>query len=818
MDMISPGIYTQIVDLSTYLNTVSGTIGFVPIITDRGPDNVLTRVSGMSDYMAKFGEPDIRMFGKYYGQGPYVATQHLSVSDDLYVLRALPDDACYAHTYIAFADVESFPSDFSSSGEERENVLHPQKTTKLVAFSVQAGATYSVIGDKKDDVTYYKLDESKIDDAIAANDAFDKEFNPVEEANKKDAVYTKSENYAVKAKAPAMSSTQKLESIFDSTNQAIVEGSLPIGTTLHIEEGKTASDSILCYVRAIGRGDYYNDFSIKITSDANPQKFGQYSFQVYQKQDGMDVMVESFNVSFDPLALDQDGESMYIQDIVNKFSQYVVIEMNEAALDVMNKCMTDFYKNDPTIEAITTAYVEGDGFPNNVPACETETDADGVEIPKIINATQPSDVELGYKANCIWYAYFSVACAKAETIQAANAYAAAVALNDNDKNNDGLTRDEAIQEAVKNMTRAREMTDRAQEELTWAQSLNLMDLSDSDDTTIGEQAYPLGGGSLGGLTNGGKTNGKYSVNAVIGNQILSQAYTGLLQKPVVMKKEDPTTGNISYVTQYTSDVLDTDWIYFTIVYDAGYKSDVKQSALDLVDTYRRDCVLISDCGDNIDCNTVLQYVGYVKGGADVRSWNSYLAARYEPYSRVYDEYTGTDIWVSPVYHMAKLLPQTDALYNIWYAAAGFKRGMASDVKELRWSANKSERDQLYQAQVNPIVHFPEGMTVFGQLTTQKAASALSDLNCVRCMLYVKRAVEQYCRNFIFDHNDQTTWDTISTGISDLLAQVQANRGITSYSIDVGATDYEYKTKVCHVNVTIAPTKVLEKIQLNLYIQ
>lgn len=813
--MISPGIYTQIVDLSTYLNTVSGTIGFVPVITEKGPDNVLTRVSGLNDYITKYGEPDLRQFGKYYGQGPYVAVQHLSVSNDLYVLRALPDDACYAHAYIAFATVPQFPSEFSSEGETGERV--EGTTVGLTAFSVAAGESYPQISKLADgdDPVYYVLDKAKAQDAIDADVAFNEDYAPTEEVDA--AVVTTNKQYAATSKTPAMSDTQKLESLFDSTNDAILAYACP---EIYNQNGVLAN-SVLCFVRAVGRGDYYNDLSIKITSDANPQKFGQYNFQVYQKQDGMDVMVESFNVSFDPLALDSDGESLYIQDVVNKFSSYVVVEMNENALSVMESQMMNFYKNDPTIASITSDYTVGTGFPDEVPVCETETDELGVERPVIKNVEKPVGVEFGYKAQMIWDAYLNIACAKAQTIEAANNYAEAVENRDDPDYVFDWTEskgDDAVSAAVAMMTNARETTERVNDIFTWAQSLNMMDLSDSNDILIGEQSYPLNNGSLGGLTAGGKTNGKYTVNATIGNQILSQAYTGLLQKPIVLKKEDTTTGNITYEKQYEAGVLDTEWNYFTIVYDAGYKSDVKQSALDLVDTYRRDCVLLSDCGDNPDCNTVLQYVGYVKGGTDVRAWNTYLAARYEPYSRVYDEYTGTDIWVSPIYHMAKLLPQSDALYNIWYAAAGFTRGMASDVKELRWSANKSERDQLYQAQVNPIVHFPEGMTVWGQLTTQKAASALSDLNCVRTVLYIKRAVEEYCRNFIFEHNDQTTWDSIKSGITDLLSQVQAARGITSYSIDVGATDYERKTKVCHVNVTIAPTRILEKIQLNLYIE
>ena len=42
--------------------------------------------------------------------------------------------------------------------------------------------------------------------------------------------------------------------------------------------------------------------------------------------------------------------------------------------------------------------------------------------------------------------------------------------------------------------------------------------------------------------------------------------------------------------------------------------------------------------------------------------------------------------------------------------------------------------------------------------------------------------------------------------------------IEAYSIAVGATEYELKTKTAHVNVTITTKKTLEKIELNLFVQ
>ena len=1197
-DMISPGVYTKIIDLSTYLTSTSGTIGFLPIITEKGPDNVLTRVTSYQDYVEKFGEPDIRTFGKYYGCGPYIAAQHLSVSSDLYVVRALPDDAVYAHTFIYFSTVPDYPLVYKfaktyekvicDQGEQKtidlyevnpnvdkqdivnanagweydvtydvcrrtnvasavvftdkiefadgawtlplyqvetgvapseesegvddlrlpalkdsdckcyttgaELVTKPEqeaeesdeayaarladvaatithvskeaykkagteqvdvtvapgtegatfngdidktvvvqfeptssegdgnvgyrkiygdladwyngKHTSLSAISIVPGMEYAIQSDVKcerqfvkyvdtedgiylidpakkaaaqkvrcgydadglvvldsdrlDDIKYtdrvefavatesesesgsvipedlkltvlgyttdlspwYKIsaDPNKRQDAIANYDAYDRYgwLTNVEEDVKycgnsiysdgeeettvalrkpttsrfkvdaKNLLYVMNRNasdfatkariaiakgcawdkngqpaltvddvyvtsikeYAKTDKAPKMKNTQLLESLFFA-NDTLITGAIENanGDPIYSTNDRLPHNCMLGYVRAVGRGSYYNSYSIKITSDANPASFGTYKFQIFELQDGADVLCESYNISFDPTALDSDGESMYWVDVINKYSSRIVVEANENSVDLFTTQIQAFYQNDPTIAEIAdnetyegSTLVDGKtvtanvalvgDFPGSIP--EFITDEMSKNYDKIINADMsvflkemkayleekaeesklPYDqvaaatFDYGVKAKLLWEAYYAKAWAQKATFDAHKLYEQALELDVSD-----VTKATQIENAIDSMNIAQQMTTDADAIFTWASSQNLMNMNDSDSVAAGEQSYYLENGSLGSLINEKKT-----VNAQIGDQILCFAYTGLLKNPVIVKNVDESTGTIKYKQQYTDNVYDLDWIYFTLVYDPGYKPDVKQAALELVDTYRRDCVLLSDCGDNADAEDCLKYVGAVKGAKDCRIWNTYLAARYEPYSRVYDKYTAKDIWVSPIYHMAKLVPQMDNLYNLWNAAAGFTRGVCSDIKELRYSPNKAQRDLLYMAQVNPIVHFPEGMTVWGNLTTQKKTSTLSDLNCVRCVLYIKRALEQYCRNYIFEMNDQATWDSIYSGISPFLDTVQANGGIRSYSLEVGATDYELKTKTCHVNVTLEPTKVLEKIELNLYIK
>ena len=121
-------------------------------------------------------------------------------------------------------------------------------------------------------------------------------------------------------------------------------------------------------------------------------------------------------------------------------------------------------------------------------------------------------------------------------------------------------------------------------------------------------------------------------------------------------------------------------------------------------------------------------------------------------------------------------------------------------------------------QLNPIVHFAQGYVPFSQLTTQAKASAMQDLNIIRLVLYIDRAFKLFCRFYIFEMNDALTWNRISNNMVPFLEDIKNRRGLYGYSVDVGASEYEIKTKQCHANIMLNPTRVLEKINLNFYIQ
>ncbi len=113
--------------------------------------------------------------------------------------------------------------------------------------------------------------------------------------------------------------------------------------------------------------------------------------------------------------------------------------------------------------------------------------------------------------------------------------------------------------------------------------------------------------------------------------------------------------------------------------------------------------------------------------------------------------------------------------------------------------------------------FNVGYTVWGQLTTQRRTTPLQDLNIVRLVLYIKRALEQFCKYYIFELNNESTWNGINNQITYFLKDIKDKRGLYSYGVEVGATEYELKNKQIHVNVTLNPTRVVEQIHLNMYI-
>ena len=509
-------------------------------------------------------------------------------------------------------------------------------------------------------------------------------------------------------------------------------------------------DYPICFLRPIGRGQWYNVLGIRLTEVSNPTFWDTYILDIYEKQsDGQEVIIESFEVSFDPKARDTAGSSIWIVDILNLYSTVLRAEM---------------YKD-------ANAETFSDGYDINIRVYDKEIGTTSVTLTN--GSAEITDIKQDFSD---WESNDYVIIAKDARGTEIWGWLGAASGTD----------DESISV----------YSDRALTVQNWNGETTSFDINTDIEYRIKKswgsvaQAFtssepvPLRKGSDGDLL---QADG--SLDTAEATTLLSQAYNGIID----------------------DNVLDTENIYFSMVFDCGYPDDVKSSISTLCQT-RRDCVGILDNGDNASVTLALNERN------NTHTYNNYFVALYESYNKVFDSFTGQDVWFSPVYHMSYILPRNDTVAEIWFAAAGYERAAIDTIKELRFNPRLGERDQLYLKQLNPIVKFNPGYVVWGQLTSQAKASALQDLNIVRLVLYIKRAFEDFCRFFIFEQNDQITWSLVATQLVEFLETIRKKRGLYDYSVEVGATDYEMKTKKFHVNVTLEPTRVVEQIELNFFIQ
>jgi len=532
----------------------------------------------------------------------------------------------------------------------------------------------------------------------------------------------------------------------------------------------------ICMLRPIGRGDYYNALGVRITESSNPTLDGIYILDIYEKQsDDDEVIIESFEVSFDPNAIDSAGDSVFIEYILRTYSSVLRANMVRS-----NDEYTDGYKTavksyDKEIGTVTATKDAGAAAIKDNKQDFSEWEASGGTGDYVVIAKDG-------RGNEMWGWLGASFGSDSEEIKVYS-----------DKN---LTDQNWVQYSTADATSTTSVWYQFDENSAVTYQIIKAKVSIADGFSASEPA-PLKKGSEGSLWS---TSGV--LDTAVASNLLEQAYSGILSSRYNISGSD---------AEYVDQVLDTENIYFSLVFDAGYPTDVK-TAISTLCTTRRDCVGILDNGDNVSVSAALTK------RTQNHTYNNYYVSLYEQYTKVSDPFTGQDIWFSPMYHMSYLLPRNDNVAELWFAAAGFNRGAIDNIIEGRYNPRLGQRDQMYLKQLNPIVKFSAGWVVWGQLTAQAKASALQDLNIVRLVLYCKRALEQFCRFFIFEQNDPITWGQVGAAITEFLEVVKNKRGLDSYSVDVGATDYEKKTKTFHVNVILQPTRVVEKIELNFFIK
>jgi len=232
--------------------------------------------------------------------------------------------------------------------------------------------------------------------------------------------------------------------------------------------------------------------------------------------------------------------------------------------------------------------------------------------------------------------------------------------------------------------------------------------------------------------------------------------------------------------------------------------------------------LITTVQNRGDAIAVIDLVAY---GATITSTvtqanaiNSSYAATYWPWVQILNPDTGKFNWVPASTLIPGVYASNDAAAEPWFAPAGINRGGLAQVIRPERKLQKSDRDTLYEGNVNPIANFPAtGPAVFGQKTLQKKASALDRVNVRRLLIELKSFIGQVANNLVFEQNTAATRNAFLAQVNPYLESVQQRQGV--YAFRVVMDDSNNTPDVIDRNqlvgqIFIQPTRTAEFIVLD----
>ena len=213
-------------------------------------------------------------------------------------------------------------------------------------------------------------------------------------------------------------------------------------------------------------------------------------------------------------------------------------------------------------------------------------------------------------------------------------------------------------------------------------------------------------------------------------------------------------------------------------------------------------------------------VATAKSNTEAR--NSSYAAVYYPWVQVQDASLGTFRYVPPSVVMAGVYHFNDTIGQPWFAPAGLNRGGIDSAVQAYKKLSQSQRDDLYDSNVNPIATFPgQGVTAFGQKTTQKKASALDRINVRRLLIDVKKFVSRSSKSLVFEQNTTDLRNQFINTVNPFLETVQANSGLNAFRVvmdDTNNTPETIDRNQLIGQIFLQPTKTAEFIILDFVVQ
>ena len=234
---------------------------------------------------------------------------------------------------------------------------------------------------------------------------------------------------------------------------------------------------------------------------------------------------------------------------------------------------------------------------------------------------------------------------------------------------------------------------------------------------------------------------------------------------------------------------------------------------------RKDAVVFAspERADVVNVTNSTTQTTNVKGFFDSIRSSSYIVFD-SGYKYTYDKYNDVFRYVPLNGDTAGLAARTDLIADSWFSPAGFNRGVLRGVVKLAYNPNKTQRDELYRARINPVVTMPgQGTILFGDKTGLSTPSAFDRINVRRLFITLEKAISTASKFQLFEFNDEFTRAQFRNIVEPFLRDVQGRRGITDFSVVCDETnnspDLVVDRNEFRADIFVKPNRSINFIQL-----
>lgn len=260
-----------------------------------------------------------------------------------------------------------------------------------------------------------------------------------------------------------------------------------------------------------------------------------------------------------------------------------------------------------------------------------------------------------------------------------------------------------------------------------------------------------------------------------------------------------------------------------LILDAGYKASTKQAIAEKIASLtdkkrvRDDLIFIADMYELDYKNNVIPTPSDGLDGHD-GTYEARCLAVYDQYGTtedIYSENSGVEVYVTPTYFLAGLIPYNDAHYGIGYPTAGKRRGVIEDALSINHNPTTAEKNEYYEQRINYIEKDSRSIQFMSQSTWTEENTALQYLNNSRVVNKIVTDIEALGRDYLFEYNDATTLNNLKNAITKYMNNWVLSRTLSKciVSVEPGEDD-----KTVAVRLDIAFTGIIEVISIEINIE